>query len=65
MRTYSVRDDFIKRSIKFTVTCNLLMSTLERVTDKGEAGRILKEDNTTVTFKCLPAIVKGKIVQYF
>ena len=54
-----MQDDFIKRSIKFTVTCNLLMSTLERVTDKGEAGRILKEDNTTVTFKCLPAIVKG------
>ena len=41
------------------------MSTLEIVTDKGEAGRILKEDNTAVTFKCLPAIVKGKIVQYF
>ena len=63
MRAESKRDNYIKNSIKFTVTCNLLMSTLERVTDKGETGRILKEDSTAVTFKCLPAIVKGKIDQ--
>ena len=61
VRAELMREENIKNSVKFTVTCNLLMSTLERVTDKGETGRILKEDSTAVTFKCLPAIVKGKI----
>ncbi len=40
------------------VVCNLLMSTLERVTDKGEAGRIIRDEGT-LSLKHLPAIVKG------
>ena len=35
------------------------MSTLERVTAKGDAGRILRENDGTLTMKNLPAIVKG------
>ncbi len=36
------------------------MKTLQRVRDKGEAGRILTDNYNTVSIKHLPALVKGE-----